>query len=259
MNYDNNLQNNLRISSDDFARPKDNKEYEDQYSLALRLSLEETPESTLEQFAVDREMDEMAIAIDRSLDEHPDFIELQKLAEEESLRYKPESNIVRYFDQSIGKDNKNPGIKMNNTWMELLWKHGDIGRSCLWCNNHNDMCIHMFPSEFRFFFKLRSICKQWRSVVDEWLKMKRFMAISYECDCCSHVFAYKKSKYRNDVHPWNRDIRSVDKNPISACTQLWRNCNGKYNIPTLTNGYNISTSHKECEFRSKKKKESLRK
>lgn len=232
-----------------FKRPSTQEEYEDELAQVLRMSLEETPESTLLQLSIDKEMDEMALAIDRSLDEHPDFLELQNIARQKSMEYVPESHKVRYFDQIIGLDGKNKGLIMDNYILDLLLKHADVMKNCMWCEkqiNYKNIpfCTHLFPSELHFFFKLRQVCKQWRNTVDNWLKMKNFTAVSYGCACCSHTFAYKIRKETYDNHDWNRDPRSADKKSISG---FGMGNNYSIKIPKLSNGHTIIHNHKKCE------------
>lgn len=66
-------------------QPQPNENFEDELEHALRMSLEEASETTLTQLAIQKEMDEMQIAMDRSLDDHPDFLELQSIAKKQSL------------------------------------------------------------------------------------------------------------------------------------------------------------------------------
>lgn len=213
-----------------------NDEDDPEYLEVLRMSLEETNENTLLLFAIDREMDEMNIALDRSLDEHPDFLELQDIAIKESLKYQPEHK-VRLFDQSQST------LILSNQYCDLLNRYGNIAKPCLWCEKHKKTCQHFFPSELQFFLKLRTICKLWRNIVDNWLSTNQSIIISYECNCCTHTYTYKKTKENDDNQPWNRDYRSIDKKSPSA---FYFNTSEKYNI-VLSNGYTIPTAHKICE------------
>lgn len=113
-------------------------------------------------------------------------------------------------------------------------------KKCLWCEKNLQNCWHYFPYELKFFLKMRAVCKQWRDKVDEFLKLKGAITVSYECECCTHTFTYKKSIEDKLYDRFNRDPRDTDRLPPRA---KWF----YKGTLVLNNGYRIETQHKKCE------------
>jgi hypothetical protein len=221
---------------------------DDEYELALRRSLEDISDAQLRQIELEKEMDDMALALDRSMDEDPDYVEQLEIAVKESMKYKkvrlPTQNMklaavhskpIEYYSQPCAPQ----PLELTGQFLDMFTARSSYFMPCHSCSKTRyRLCKHLFPIEVKLLMKMRTICRQWRNAIDDWIAKRGCVKISLECTCCLSTLNFTSKKRI----PIRGGVRARDH---VAFTRKWREAEFY-----LSNGYHLNNVDVGCRVSS---------
>lgn len=184
------------------------------------IGLLEGTEGQIQSYNFEEELNLMDIAIDRSLDEHPDFLELIEITKEKTLKEQQAKRKAaldysnRHFDpllkrvsiKNVCSPSSNQRLQIDIWLLKEIWKRWI--KKCHFCQKENKDCIHLTPYEYEFFWRLIPLNKEIRQLVLDFLQLNGFVAVATHCYCCSRFI---QSKVKEKIPPRWINKRTVGK------------------------------------------------
>lgn len=145
-------------------------------------------------YEFETELKLMDQAMNASLEEHPDFLELMDIAKKESLRYKKKPKTNQHFDVNLTGmtakkfplqpfDKEKNVILLDDFLLDLLWIN--LTKRCLCCRKEKRRCVHLVPGEFEIFWRLMQASKGMFVRIKEWMDARNIGPVRIECLICS--------------------------------------------------------------------------
>ena len=188
---------------------------EEQWALQRSASIEHAGDAQIRAMELDKEMDDMQVAMAASV---------MGLPMHEYYMGK-EAYELSCIECQIAPH----GVIMAPEVLVLLHQRGYFNRTCPKCRVTKNpwTCMHFLPYDFAHLMKMRRVCKQWMVCIDNWMKRTGIMKSAANCVRC-HVLHFKIP----DGFPLPRFVQAA-----------WCNIDIK-----LSNDYVIETEWFPCHY-----------
>lgn len=151
---------------------------DEQWALQNSASMDHVSDAEIRALELDREMDDMQIAMALSVMDLPmDEYFMGKDAYELSCK---DLQISPY------------GVLMAPQVLDILHGMGILNGKCPKCqvNKRPGNCTHFLPDDLADLMKMRRVCKQWMVCIDNWIRHRKIMKSIADCHRC-HLMHYK--------------------------------------------------------------------
>lgn len=147
---------------------------EEQWLFQKNASLETVSDAEIRALEMDKEMDDMQVAMAISVMDLP--------MHEYHMGNK--AYEISCLEHLISPH----GVIMASEVLDIMLGMGLLNYRCSKCQMRKvDICVHFLPQDFAGLMKMRRVCKQWMVCIDNWIRRRRIMKSISNCNRCQLI------------------------------------------------------------------------